>query len=474
MSVLQIECEPKRFIRQNTIDQAGKLYYFRSEIMQKYHDRMLILLILFYPLFYLGIGGKYPWILLGENGIAIGMSFFFSFTILFIMSIILIKIELIKQNRLKNIVWLNVILAILFVTFYDFIQYKHFARFGYQSPFYIYVLNSAMLFTLFAMRKILYNKNKALMLLLSIFVIVHYGLSIHYFPLTIARSDMLVAIRLSLEHFLQHSDPYIKISQDVGIPPYLPMTILSFFPSVVFNYDPRVIALLLMGILILLIFIKFEKLTYYSQWGIILVLINPYWIMRHDLYFQLFLIEIVLVFLYFPSLNVFWRSIILGAFLATLQFAWILFPFIIFAYSNNYRQLLQQLLISILVGTIIVYSFVEPYFSSFIHAAFLHKEYLGRYGSDITFGLSPIFYFAKSQLSLFVAQIIGCIVLVSYSVVQYLFYGNRDKNFYLISSVVCYFYFMITNYFIETYLLIPVILVLALQLQAHEQSITYP
>ncbi len=440
--------------------------------MQKYHDRMLILLILFYPLFYLGIGGKYPWVLLGKNGIAIGVSFFFSLTVLFIMSIILIKIELIRHTKLKNIAWINVLLAVLFVAFYDFIQYKHFARFAYQNPLCIYVLDGAILFTLLAMRKILFNKSKVLLLLISIFVMVHYGFSIHYFPLTTARSDMLVAINLSLEHFLQHLDPYIKISQNVGIPPYLPMTILSFLPSAVFNCDPRIIGLFLTGILLLLIFIKFEKLTYYSQWGIILVLINPYWIMRHDLYFQLFLIEIALVFLYFSHLNVFWKGIILGVSIATLQFAWVLFPFMIFAYSNNYRQLLQQLLISLLVAMIIVLSFVRPYFDSFIHAVFLHQEYLVGYGSDITFGLSPIFYFAKSQISLYVGQIVGCIVIVSYSFVQYFFYGNRDKNFYLASSVVCYSYFMITNYFIETYLLIPVILVLALQLQAHGQSIT--
>lgn len=40
------------------------------------HSRLIMCLTLFAPLFYLGMGPKYPWVLFGVNGQAVGILFF--------------------------------------------------------------------------------------------------------------------------------------------------------------------------------------------------------------------------------------------------------------------------------------------------------------------------------------------------------------------------------------------------------------
>ncbi len=267
--------------------------------MNKLHMRIQILLILFMPLFYIGIGGKYPWILLGKSGIAIGMSFFFSTALLFTIVAIVIKVEQITSYRIYFVAKLNLCLATLFIGLYDIIQFKHFAQFGYQKPQLLYLLD-----VLFCICTVLYlycfsghkPNTKFFFSLVSLFIILHGGLSIYYFPLSILRSDMLSAIELSVNAFMHSGNPYMKTLPMVGIPPYLPMTILSFLPAVVLHIDPRVLSIIFTIIMLLLLLYQYYNLTRLSQIALILVLCNPYWLMRHDLYFQFFLIELVIIF----------------------------------------------------------------------------------------------------------------------------------------------------------------------------------
>lgn len=270
------------------------------------------------------------------------------------------------------------------------------------------------------------------------------------------------AIILSLNQFTQDLNPYAKVLENVGTPPYLPLTILSFYPAIVMKCDPRIIALLYLAITFALIIFKFKHLNKLSKITICLILINPYWLMRHDLYFQLFLLEITVIILYFENLTEAIRIIILGLFITTLQFAWILYPFILLAFSKNAAQLIRQAVASLLIAGLITLFYTQNYVLTFYHAIFLHKEYLSAYNSDITFGLSTIFHFAKSQVVLYMLQIIGCGLLLLYCAYQYFIKQIRNTSLYLSCAVVSYFYFIITNYFIETYLFIPVLLAIAL------------
>lgn len=424
--------------------------------MHSISDRAIKLIILSYPLFYLGIGGKYPWVLLGKYGTNIGFLLFFVFSLSFIMLVLFGNfINKINEHKICQIFYLQLVIVFFFVGFYDLIQFKHFARFGYHQPFLLYGLD---IFVLSLVVMIIKNKSILNMfILISIFLVLHQILSIYYFPLVIERSDMFMAILISVKQFIMHLNPYDKISPSVGIPPYLPLTMLSFYPAGLLKVDPRIIALGYSCITLLLILNKIKQFRLSNQILLCLIFTNPYWLMRHDLYFQLFILELVVIFCYFDVFNEFFKTILLGCFISTLQFAWILYPFILLAYSSGIKQLLRQFILSLILALIITMYYVNGYFLEFYRAVFLHKEYLDPYNSDITFGLSTIFHFAPNQIYLYIFQLIGCLIIVLVAFYSYFLMLNRNRYFYLSLAVFCYGYFMITNYFIETYLLIPVL-----------------
>lgn len=380
--------------------------------MQRIINRLKIFTIILFPVFYLGIGGNYPWILLGTHGKDLGFLSFFIITLIFIAASLIIKIETISEKKLLTCFYANLFIAAIFALLYDFMQYKHFLIFGYQKPLLIYALDSVLIISL------IFSRRANLVYLFSIlcgYFLIHHCLSIYYFPLVTARSDMFSAIILSLNQFTQGLNPYVKVLENVGTPPYLPLTILSFYPAIIMKCDPRIIALLYLAITLTLVIFKFNRLNNLSQITICLILINPYWLMRHDLYFQLFLLEITIIMLYFENFTEIIRIIFLGLFITTLQFAWILYPFILLSFSRNTAQLIRQAVASLLIAGLIVFGYTQNYFLTFYHAIFLHKEYLNAYNSDITFGLSTIFHFANNQIALYMLQIIGCGLLLLYS-----------------------------------------------------------
>ncbi|MEN9946089.1 MAG: hypothetical protein RLZZ293_475 [Pseudomonadota bacterium] len=430
--------------------------------MIQYKMRLQIIIILLTPLFYLGIGGKYPWLLLGSHGIGIGMLFFAVSALIVCLAIRYLALENYFYPQIATISKLNLVIALIFALGYDFIQYKHFHQFAYQNPYlcYLAIISLIPFVVLIPNSKL---EERSFFMWIGLFVIVHQLLSIYYFPLVIERSDMLKAIELSLTNYFSGGDPYHKTLANVGIPPYLPLTLLSFAPALWLKCDLRIITVIGNLILFSLIYAKYHKLTQLSKLSLILVLCNPYWLMRHDLYFYLFLIELCLIFIYLPHLNTVIKCIILACLISTLQFGWILFPFILCAISHSLRQLIYQALLSISIALIIVLSFIHHgNFTSFIHAIFLHAEYTQSYNSDITFGLSPIFYFASNQKLLYFSQIIGYLVILANILWHFSKREKSSPEFYLASASVAYFWFMLTNYFIETYLLIPLIFTISL------------
>ena len=423
------------------------------------NERLVKLTILFYPLFYLGIGGKYPWAMLGGHGIQVGMLTFFSCSSAFVVLCFLKIIDRLSYERLELLFYVNLICASAFILLYDVVQFKHFQRFGYQKPLLLYFIDVLLILFSFVMVKI---KIKNLLIIISFFYICHSAVSIVYFPLVIERSDMFAAILGSIQQFSIGLNPYAKIYQNVGIPPYLPLTILSFYPAVVFKIDPRYVALFYSLITILLILYKINLFEDRSKILLCLLFMNPYWLMRHDLYYQLFMLELVVVYCYFQKMREITRIIFLGIFICTLQFAWIIYPFILLAYSSKLMQVIRQAFFSLLIALCITFYYTHGYVLSFYNAIFLHQEYLGSYSSDITFGLSTIFYFAKTQVALYLIQVIGCLAILGYFIARFLLHKHSNRGIYLAASGVCYGYFMITNYFIETYLLIPVLLSICL------------
>lgn len=371
------------------------------------------------------------------------------------------SIDKISHKTVEKIFVINLLTSVIFTIMYDIIQYKHFLRFGYNNPLWLYILGIVIVILL------AYNKSlKTIFMICGAYSILHFAISMYYFPLAVERSDMLAAIALSIKQYINNFSPYYQSSTTVGIPPYLPITMLSFIPAYLLNFDFRVVGLVYWVITLCLIAYKYHTLEVIQKMAACLLIINPYFLMRHDLYFQFFLLEIIILCLYLNSFGFIAKGVFLAVFISTLQFAWILFPFALMAENKSIKSLILMALLSLTVGVIISFTYVHNGISDFIHAMFLHKEYSAAYSSDITFGLSTIFYFAKSQILLYVFQVVTCVVIVLFSTYSYVIKQIRNRGYYLSLAAVCYLLFMSTNYFIETYLLVPMLLFIILSFKS--------
>ena len=428
--------------------------------MKRYVDYIITLLICFYPLFYLGLGKRYPWEMLGQHGIAIGMICFFSATLIFLSLPLLFQIDQISGLTLYKFYITNIILAAVVTLSYDYIQYKHFFFLNYHNPYILYALDiSWLIFIIYScLNKIKYSHVFAVA---CFFIIVHQIVSIYYFPLTVLRSDMLHDIGGALYHFLHGISPYTADEYMNGLPPYLPFTMLSFFPAYVLKIDFRIVALIYWSIGLFLLYNKVKNKSHQGYYALLLIILNPYWLMRHDLYFYAFLLELILIYLYISKLNEVWFVVIVGTAIATLQFMWVLLPFVLLANSRNVSQLLRQTLCSMAIALLIIWFFIGNNFHDFLAVFVTHGIHLP-YNMDITFSLATLFYFFSSQIVLYILQIVGCGVICILAVYQYFIKGNRNVVFYNSTGAICYLYFIVTNHFMETYLLIPVLLVLAM------------
>lgn len=303
----------------------------------------------------------------------------------------------ISRDKIYKIFQVNVVISIIVSIAYDFIQYKHFIKFGYQNPVLLYLLGVVTVIIV-----VLNNRSiKNIFVICSIYSVMHFLLSVHYFPLVSGRSDMLEAIYLSIQQFMLGVSPYYKSNMEIGVPPYLPFTMISFIPAYFLQIDFRFLGVVYWIISILLILYKFDKLSLEQKLASSLLIVNPYFLMRHEIYFQVFLLEIVILCLYVDSLKLRYKIIFAGVFISTLQFAWILCPFILLSWSKSIRHLAINFILTIIVSVVITFVYIHNGVHDFLNAIFLHKEYSHSYSSDITFGLSTIFYFAKSQITLY-------------------------------------------------------------------------
>lgn len=428
---------------------------------QNFLIKLQLLFLFFYPLFWLGIGNKFPWVLLGKYGIDIGNSTFFFLTACFFLLLWVAPVNGLNLYR-ENIFKGMAIIASLFIVIYDIIQYKHFAHLGYQSPKMAYLLDVINIgFILLLLKK----KNISwLYYWCCLFFMAHLALSVFYFPLNPLRSNMLTGIQAAMNAFLSNQDPYLLSSKDLV--PYLPLTWAAFIPGKLLALDLRIVGDFYYALCLILIGINFKKLPTINKYLVCLWLLNPYFLMRHDLYFQLFLLEIVIFALYIHRLPRLLLLIMLGAFIATLQFAWILYPFFLLAISKSCQQLIMNLCISIASFLLLMWVFLGHFFSAYIahsiRSAGVHGIQDARnfpYNMDITFGVSPIYHFAQNQHSLHLLQLTLCALLGLFAVVQW--YRKADSNF-LAFGLYAYLIFIATNYFLETYFYVPVLLLGAL------------
>ena len=423
-------------------------------------QRLQLLLIFCFPLFWLGIGARYPWVLLGEYGIDIGYICFFILTLSFFI-LTLLKIDKWLLEHAYKVFLLMIGLATFFVLFYDLAQYKNFERFGYKLPILLYVIDAINLVVVgFILKKFSF---KYLFLCCCIFFILHECISIVYFPLTPLRSDMLPAIDVAITNFLANQSPYKQLFANIGIPRYFPLTWVSYLPAHFLSIDFRVWGLFYYILTLLIIALNFDKLPKINQYLLCLLFLSPYFLMRHDLYFQLYLLEIVVLAFYIEVLPKYLNAIILGIFIATLQFAWVLYPFLLLIISKNIRQLVINWLISILAFIFIMWLFIGGSFIDFLSYS---TPSMGKNSAsgfyDISFSLATIFHFASTYKILYFIQIVSFLVIVLITLFRWYSKNIVEKPNYLAIGLYAYLFFVATNYFLETYFYIPVLLLGAL------------
>ena len=78
-----------------------------SSQIQLFSNNVIKSIIILFPLFYLGIGNKYPWVLLGDSGRSIGIIVFFIATLCFFTHSLSKKTTTISRERLSKIFKIN-------------------------------------------------------------------------------------------------------------------------------------------------------------------------------------------------------------------------------------------------------------------------------------------------------------------------------------------------------------------------------
>jgi len=214
-----------------------------------------------------------------------------------------------------------------------------------------------------------YSKKKNTKLL-SIFLIAMLLmlLTMRTFPITAKVSDLLPIIIKQNQAFLKGENIYQYYLLDNGISTQAvrqPGTTLSYLPAVLLNIDVRIMSIIFM-LLTAWIFIKFfEKEYTHSQKHLlviilILFLLNPYRIIRHDLYEPVywFLFTLSMYLLYSKKLIKF--AFIWGISIFVQVWSWLFSPFVSLYIWKKYgfKKAITITTIYISVGLLLLLPFI--------------------------------------------------------------------------------------------------------------------
>lgn len=202
-------------------------------------------------------------------------------------------------------------------------SYFQFAHFGYSLPL---LASGVVLAGLFFVRQ-----DKPLVSLTINLLIL--GCSLVQFPIHIDRSDMLIVTQNAMELLAKGMDPYLELHEKGRAVTYgyLPGIFLSYFPAWSLGLDLRWNNLIFraLWLFLLLRVIKNSK----KKEALIpfhYLALSPYINFRHDLYFEAFLFLLVAYFALSKT-----RYLCLPLMLITLQWSWIIAPFLVL---NDLRE----------------------------------------------------------------------------------------------------------------------------------------
>jgi hypothetical protein len=400
----------------------------------------------------LAFGKSYPWGMLPWD---LGRVFWIVLSLAFLVPVIHLTLKNEKlsvvftqwSHKIAQILQKRAWLLILVLSnaIFQLFNYFHFRHLGYQFP--VLSLITSLLIAIW----IRYDR-PILAYSLNLLLLVY---SIYYFPLTGFRSDMLSVIENGLRLWSQGESPYQLIQFPWGPSrmPYFPGMLFSHFPAWALGLDLRWNSLLYRFLWMILL----AKSPSRKNNGLIFFFVlNPYFNLRHDLYFDFFLL-LTALFFSFKKL----RSIWIPWMAVTWQWALPIMP--ILAWNWIWRkkdEVLKNLLLLIASSTGILALIVSGLwkttslktFAGSAFFAFDLGELFYTYKKDYGLTLAPLLYWLNQVALSKYLQTGVCIIL-------FLLYikGNQNKtqSFCRYSSCTLILFVMLSVHFWQYFWILP-------------------
>lgn len=402
------------------------------------------------------------------------------FSLILFWTIGIIKIPKLLSNTIKSLKLNQIISPLSVFVFFTFIilglhifQAKYFFNLGYQIPSKPFLSAYIMTFGLIIFFYIYKNNlRKHLVLVSLIWSILLRLIPIIFFPISPERSDMLPSITASIDGFFAGGNPYtpyLGVTQPMA---YLPLTWISFIPANLLNFDLRIMSVI------------YDLITYsiiYKIWNnsdktnpdkesLSIVIIGwylfPYYHFRHDLYFSIYFLLLVLTFFYLNKSinsnskkdiksNSIIAALFLGFSIATRQWSWVLWPFFsLFCYFRWKVFGIYLSIFALISGLLIVVPFMVVDFDLFYHSVISIYDQIESMKQlrEYTVGFSNIF---NETGLLHLLGPIQYIILLGFGITAVLYLRSLQSLFQF--SIACLFVFILFNKIVSTYLYISLI-----------------
>jgi hypothetical protein len=340
------------------------------------------------PLFWLGVGQSYPFILLGDAGRRIGIVGWAAVTALALY----LALNREWQEKLRVIAprllpWLWVSAPLLAGAF-DILQWRHFDGYGFPGPLLALDLIAC---AIWLTRPTSRRPEAAIA-----FYVLHRTLSILLFPLDPVRSDMLAAIVQAGERWLSGGMPYGPSTGGIGRMPYLPLTWVAYLPAAAAKIDPRWIGIVYSSAAGWLVLRQARRRTDELHMTLLaLFFLSPYLAFRHELYMDPLFLAIALVAIARGPLLL---GVAAGIALATSHWSWVLCPFLLLraVTPGDWKQLVKAGSAALATAGLVMLPFIAPAPDLFLEAVGHHQGliYSSYQGGELVFGLSQLAYLA--------------------------------------------------------------------------------
>ncbi len=445
----------ERLSRPNIVLPRGFLSEYSFE---KAMRRLGRLLLLSYPIFWLGIGKTYPFLLLGPSGPSIGAWFWGVVTFGWLAALLAPRVweDLVEGPRAEKIFRAWILLGLACTGGFDLLQWFHFERLGYPFPL-------GLLLADLGLGLLIWFKlsDPDLIRFAWVVAVLHKVGSTITFPLLSERSDMLPTILQSLQRWAHGGEAYAPPTGGIGQMHYLPLTWLSYFPAHVLKIDPRWVGIFYLALIGVLAERWFKEAR--DSLGaklIVLWFLNPYLAFRHELYLDFFWLLIAITTASAMRERPGWTAFLSGLALMTLEWAWIIAPFwwLLASRSASWKKLIIVGLVSVSMAATILAPFLLREGDLFINAFSLPLRLIqkGEYTSELCLGLAPLFYRLGWSPIL---QPIQIIMLLTFGVIGL---RLRHQSAVLLGLMALTFLlFVMLNPFLENYFYLAPLLVAA-------------